>query len=316
MRVFPVLALLLAAGCVCAQELTVAEIVAAQRAGAPEDGILRLISEAPSVAPLTPADLAKLRAAGVSERVVRALGARTTPTPTPGPVLPDDPRLAEVVRMVSAGLPAELVAAQVRQSGRSYALTVNDLIYLKEHKILDEVILALLASGVPVTPVPAVAAPAPLVAPVAAAPAVAPVPPPVVAPPPVQPAPAAAVIAPSTPTAQPMTFGPLLRMTGAFRRESSGTLTLASDALQWLDDRGSGHNESLPMASLRGVWLGSVVQGSNRRVSELRVRTLAGDDLTFRDADWANGSSTRVTELYRILEERFPRLIVREKTPR
>jgi hypothetical protein len=114
MRVFPVLALLLVAGCVCAQELTVAEVVAAQRAGAPEDGILRLIAEAPAVAPLTPADLARLRSAGVSERVIRALGARTTPTPTAGPTRPDDPRLAEVVRMVSAGLPAELVGERGR----------------------------------------------------------------------------------------------------------------------------------------------------------------------------------------------------------
>lgn len=307
MRIVPVLALLLVSSTLLGQELTVAEVVAAQRASAPEEGILKLIAEAPAVAPLTPGDLARLRAAGVSERVIRALGARTMPTPTPTPARPDDPHLAEVVRMVSVGLPAELIAAQVRQSGQRYALTVNDLIYLKENKVGDAVILALLASGTPATPVPAVSAASPPVAAVSAASVAAVVPP------------AAAPVAPSAPPqpAEAMTFGPLLRMTGAFRRESRGTLILKTEALEWRDERGSGHDGSLPVASLRGVWLRTVVEGSNRSVAELRVRTISGDDLTFRDADWASGAGARVAEqLYRVLEERFPTVIVREKAVR
>lgn len=54
MRVLPVLVVLLLAGAAPAQELTVAEVVAAHRAGAPEESILRLIHEAPAVAPLAP----------------------------------------------------------------------------------------------------------------------------------------------------------------------------------------------------------------------------------------------------------------------
>ena len=299
MRIVPVLALLVVSSTLLGQELTVAEVVAAQRAGAPEEGILKLIAEAPAVAQLTPDDLARLRAAGVSEQVIRALGARTMPTPTPAPARPDDPRLVEVVRMVSVGLPAELIAAQVRQSGQRYALTVNDLIYLKENKVGDAVILAVLASGTPATPVPAVSAASPPVAAVAAA--------------------SVAAVAPSAPPqpAEAMTFGPLLRMTGAFRRESRGTLILKTEALEWRDERGSGHDESLPAASLRGVWLRTVVEGSNRSVAELRVRTISGDDLTFRDADWASGAGARVAEqLYRVLEERFPTVLVREKAVR
>jgi hypothetical protein len=290
MRVLPVLVVLLLAGAAPAQELTVAEVVAAHRAGAPEEGILRLVHEAPAVAPLAPAGLARLRAAGVPERVIEAMVARTTPTPTATPARPDDQHLVEVVRMVNSGLSAELVAEQVRRSGQRYALTVNDLIYLKENKVADLVIAAVLASGVPPTPVSASPAPAPM-------PALAAQPPPL------------------TPM-EPMTFGPLLRMTGVFRRESTGIVVLTADRLEWQDARGTGQSALLPMVSVRGAWLATVVRGATGPVFELRLRTLAGEDLTFRDADWASGGSAQVAKLYRVLEERFPQLILRERAAR
>jgi hypothetical protein len=313
MRPFGVLILLLLSATVVGQELTVAEVVAAHRAGATEDGILRLIAEAPAVVPLAAADMARLRAAGVSDRVIQAFSARAVPTPAPTPARPDDPRLTEVVRMVNSGLTADVVAAQVHQSGQRYALTVNDLIYLKENKVADVVILALLVSGAPVTPAPAVAPP--LVAPVAVAAAVAPAPAPAAVPPIAVVVPQAGAVVPAAPppAAGPASFGRLLRMTGVFRRESTGTLVLGPDALEWRDDRGAGHNESLPAASLRGVWLRDVALGAGRTVAELRVRTVAGDELTFRDADWASGGSARVAQLYRVLEDRFPAVILREK---
>ena len=289
MGVLPILVVLFLAGAAPAQELTVAEVVAAHRASAPEDGILRLIHEAPAVAPLAPADLARLRAAGVPERVIEAMVARTTPTPTAAPARPDDQHLVEVVRMVNSGLSAELVAEQVRRSGQRYALTVNDLIYLKENKVADLVIVALLASGVPPTPVPASPAPAPV--------------------------PALAAPPPPTPM-EPMTFGPLLRMTGVFRRESTGIVVLTADRLEWQDARGTEQSALLPMASLRAAWLATVAQGGRGSVAELRVRTVAGEDLTFRDADWARGGDAQVSKLYRVLEERFPQLILRERAAR
>jgi hypothetical protein len=285
MRVLPALVMLLVAGLAPAQELTVAEVVAAHRAGAPEEGILRLIRESPVVAPLAPADLAMLRAAGIPERVIEAMAVRTTPTPTP--VRPDDQHLAEVVRAVNSGLPAEAVAERVRRSGRRYALTVNDLIYLKESKVADVVILALVASGAPLASLPALPPPTLM---------------PTLVPPPPLPAPM-----------EPITFGPLLRMTGVFRRESTGRLVLTADRLEWHDGRGSSHDESVPVVSLRAAWL---AQGGRGSVGELRMRTVAGDDLTFRDADWATGGDAQVAELYRALEKRFPQLILRERAPR
>ncbi len=288
MRVLPVLVVLLLVTPALAQELTVAEVVAAHRAGAPEEGILRLIREAPAVAPLAPADLARLRTAGVPEAVIQALVARTTPTPTVPPVRPDDARLADVVRIAGSGLSAELVAEQVRRSGHRYELTVNDLIYLKENHVADAVIVALVASGGSPTPLP----PAPTPAPVLATPL------------------------PSRTPAEALSFGPLLRMTGAFRRESTGTLVVTADRLEWRDARGLEQSAILEVASLRAVWLASRAQGTSGTVSELRVRTTGGDDITFRDADWVNGSSDQVAALYRTLEGRFPQAILREKSPR
>jgi hypothetical protein len=289
MRVLPVLVVLLLVTPAPAQELTVAEVMAAHRAGAPEGGILRLIREAPAVASLGPADLERLRAAGVPEPVIQALVARTTPTPTAPPVRPDDARLADVVRTTRSGLSVELVAEQVRQSGHRYTLTVNDLIYLKENRVADAVIFALLATGGTPTPPPSTP-PAPTPVAESAAP-------------------------PPLPTAmETVTFGPLLRMTGAFRRESTGTLVVSADRLEWRDARGPEQSAALPVASLRAVWLASPAQGTNGTVSELRIRTTAGDDLTFRDADWANGGSDQVAALYRTLETRFPQAILREKS--
>jgi hypothetical protein len=291
MRIVPVLFLVLLSGAAVGQELTVAEVVAAQRAGAPEEGILRLVAEAPAVVPLSQVDLAALRGAGISERVIRAMLARTVPTPTPPPVLPDDPRLTEVVGMVRSGLPAAAVAEQVRESGQRYTLTVNDLVYLKGNGVPDTVLVALLVSAASPTPV-ATTKPMPSPAPVERTPVATAMP---------------------TPVPASLSFGPLLRMVGVFRRESTGTLVVTSDALEWRDARIQGLGETVSAGSLRGVWLGNVAIGRSRRVSELRVRTVAGDEVTFRDPDWADGGDVLVVEVFRTLQQRFPTVILREK---
>jgi hypothetical protein len=279
MRGLLVIATLVLAAGTFAQELTVAEVIAAHRAGAPTEGILRLIREAPAVTTLTPSDVERLRAAGVPEVIVHAMLARTAvPTPTAAPAHPDDPRLADVVRMVGTGLAPALVVEQIRRSGHRYALTANDLVYLKEHRVPDVVIAELLVAG-----------PGPAATPV-----------PTLTPRPVEAA----------------TFGPLLRMTGVFRRESTGSLILASDLLEWRDARGAEESSSLSTRSLRGFWLSSQPLGVTGTLVELRVLTRKDGDLTFRDIDWASGGNAQVLELYRALDSRFPQLVMREKAKR
>jgi hypothetical protein len=278
--VLAALVLVLSAGVALAQELTVAEVVAAHRAGAPEKGILTLIRGAPAVAAVTAADLARLRAAGVPERVIQAMAARTAPTPTPAPAHPDDPRLTEVVRLVGSGLSAELVVEQVRRSGQRYAPSVNDLVYLKQSNVPDAVIVAVLESNAPPTPAPtATAAPTATVAPAA-------------------------------------TFGPLVRMAGVFRKTSTGSLVVAGDTLEWRDVTVPALSSSLPASVVRAIWLRSEPRGESGTVLEVCVRTTAGDDVAYRDADWANGGETQVASLFQRLKERFPRLILLERPRR
>src|ERR1044072_1346086 len=63
-----------------------------------------------------------------------------TPTPAPSPVVestpaaaPDDARLADIVRIVKSGISEGLIAEQIKQSGNSYKLTMNDLLYFQQN---------------------------------------------------------------------------------------------------------------------------------------------------------------------------------------
>lgn len=286
MRVLAALVLVLSAGAALAQELTVAEVVAAHRAGAPEEGILRLICEAPAVAVLTAADLARLRAAGVPERVIQAMAARAALTPTPTLARPDDPRLTEVVRLVGSGLSGESIVEQVRRSGKRYTLTVDDLVYLKQSGVPDTVIIAVLESNTPHTPAPTVA-----------------------------PTPAAALVPTATAAAQ-TTFGPFVRMAGVFRKTSTGSLAVGGDRLEWRDAHSPALGSSLPVSGIRAVWIRSLPGGGQGTVSELCVRTTAGDDVAYRDLEWAGGGEAQVLQLFHALNERFPQLILVEKPRR
>jgi len=68
------------------------------------------------------------------------------PTPAIPQVAPDDQRLTEIVRITKSGISEPLIAEQIRQSGNTYKLTVNDLLYLKQNGVQDSVISALLAT--------------------------------------------------------------------------------------------------------------------------------------------------------------------------
>src|SRR5581483_1768733 len=79
----------------------------------------------------------------------------TNPAPAPAPVpahapqpsaAPDDARIGDIVRIVKSGISDGLIAEQIKQSGLSYKLTMNDLLYLKQNGVQDSVIAALLAT--------------------------------------------------------------------------------------------------------------------------------------------------------------------------
>jgi hypothetical protein len=289
-----IVALVLAVA-VSAEELTVNEVIAAHRAGAPVEGILRLVAESSDVAEPTPPDLARMRAAGVPDAVIRAMVARhapPTPAPTPPESTPDDARLVDVVRLVRAGLSDRLVCEQIRQSGQHHRLSANDLVYLKDHGVPEAVIATLMETPIVPTPTPSPTAP-----PAAPRP-VAPTPPPTAAPP-------AALI-----------FEPLVRLTGTFRKAQAGRLVLTGENLEWSDANDPARAERTPTASLSAAWLATSRPRQGPPVVELRVRTAAGEDLTFRDVDWSAGGNARVGALYLAIRERFPQVVLPEKPVR
>ena len=280
---------------VSAEELTVPEVIAAHRAGAPVEGILRLVREASSVAVLAASDLERLHAAGVPEAVIEAMAARhALPSPTPPPTgsKPDDARLEDVVRLEKAGLSEKLVCEQIRRSGLLYALSANDIVFLKEHNVPEIVIAMLIGTGAPPTPTPMSPA---VLEPVSAA---APTPLPTVTP------------------AVALVFEPLVQMTGAFRKAQTGRLVLTAENLEWSDVRDPTRVGRIPTSSFKAVWLSTTQRNQGSPLVELRVRSAGGDDLTFRDVDGLDGIGSRVEALYRAIRERFPQVVLPEKPAR
>ena len=65
--------------------------------------------------------------------------------PQPPPDLP--PALNEVVRLARAGLSEEVILAKIRNDGKTYSLTTDQIIYLSSAGISQNVITALLQAG-------------------------------------------------------------------------------------------------------------------------------------------------------------------------
>lgn len=142
------LALLLAFGA-AADTLNVNSILSSFKAGVSPDALVASIRDPANTVIISAADLDALRTAGVPEMVVVALQQRVGTTPPASvapPAAPDDPRLAEVVRLTKSGISESIIAQQIDQSGIAYALSMNDLLYLKQNGVQDSVISALLAT--------------------------------------------------------------------------------------------------------------------------------------------------------------------------
>jgi hypothetical protein len=138
-----------------AEQLDVNTILAKQKAGATAEALLVAVNDPANTLAIKAEDVAALRSGGVPDVVIAAIqqkiaapataAAPLAATPSPA-VAPDDPRLADVVKIVKSGISESLIAEQIKQSGFSYKLTMNDLLYLKQNGVQDSVISALLAT--------------------------------------------------------------------------------------------------------------------------------------------------------------------------
>jgi hypothetical protein len=137
-----------------AEELTIDSILKMHQSGSPADVIVRKIDSPANTLAITAGDLVTLRYTDVPESVLAAIQAHLQASTATVPLQPDDARLIDLVRLIGTGVSESIIAEQAQQSSQRYALSVNDILYLKEHGAKDSTIAALMATraGAPSTP--------------------------------------------------------------------------------------------------------------------------------------------------------------------
>src|SRR6185436_1157144 len=244
-------------------------------AGAPSDGIVVMVNSPTNTVAMSAGDIVTLRDAGVSEAVIAAVWARVpVPASTPEPLVPDDPRLVDLVRLTKSGISESIVAEQVKQDGRPYALSVNDLIYLKQNDVVETTIVALMSKGA--------AAPA--------APGSVPVPVPV------------AGVAPAS-----ITFEDLV-MTSTMKRDRPGRLVMHGDSLGWTDATDPERNFEFKATGLEKVWFTCQARTPDNFCYQINFQVVKGAHYQFQDRNRETGSNAAVLKVMETLRLHFPQI--------
>ncbi|MFI5168057.1 MAG: hypothetical protein ACHQQS_15725 [Thermoanaerobaculales bacterium] len=261
-----------------AEELTVNSILAAQQSGAPAHGIIAMVNNPANTIAMTAGDLITLRKAGVPESVVIAIWARIPAPAQAVPLQPDDARLVDFVRLIKSGMSESIIADQVKQSGRAYSLSVNDLVYLKQNGAQESMIAALMATNAGATAEPVAA---PVAAP-AASPAAAP----------------AEVV-----------FDDLVLVKPTFlRKDRQGRLVMRGDVFTWVDNRDPRETFTFQTTGLKKVWFTCEARTPENFCYQINFKIVKGDRYRFRDIHSNSGSNAAVTKIMEALRTYFPRL--------
>lgn len=259
-----------------AEELTVNSILVAQQSGASADGIITMVKNPDNIIAMTAGDMATLRNAGVPETVIAAIGTRIpAPAPAPAGLLPDDLRLVDVVRLVKSGVSESNIAEQVKQSGKAYNLSVNDLLYLKQNGASESTIAALMATRVVAPAEPAVAPP-----PAAAAP-----------------------VAPAE-----LVFDDLVLVKPLLTANRTGRLVMKGNTFSWEDRDDLYENFTFQTTGLEKVWFTCEARTPENFCYQINFKIVKGDRYQFRDGHRESGSSAAVTKIMEALRTYYPRL--------
>ena len=268
---FAVLSLALAAAPAYAEVLTVGSILTAQKAGARSDGIVAMVNDPANTVGMSAGDLVTLRDAGVSEQVIAAVWARVpAPTATPAPLVPDDARLVDLVRLIKSGISESIVAEQVKQADRPYDLSVNDLIYLKQNGVVESTITALMAThpGQPAVPVAAAGHPAP----------------------------------------ESLSFDGLVMKTSAMKKNRPGRLAMQGDSLVWTDGNDPEHNFEFKTSGLEKVWFTCQARSPENFCYQINFQIVKGARYRFQDLNRESGSNAAVLKVMAALRTYFPQV--------
>ena len=256
-----------------AEELTVNSILIAHRAGAKTDGLIAVVSNPANTIAMTAGDLVTLRAAGVPETVLSAIGARgVAPTPPPAPLQPDDPRLVNLVRLIKSGISESIIAEQVRQSDPAFNLSVTDLLYLKQNGVLESIIGALMATraGTPAA----------------------------------QGAAAAATAAPKE-----LVFDDLvLVIPASLKKNHSGRLVMRGDSLAWVDGGDPKKSFEFQITGLEKVWFTCQARTPENFCYQINLQIVKGARYRFRDVNQETGSNASVLKVMEALRTYFPQV--------
>jgi len=254
-----------------AEVLTVNSILTAQKAGAPTDGIIDMVNNPTNTVGMSAGDLVTLRDAGVSENVITAIWARVpAPTPTPVPLVPDDARLVDLVRLIKSGISESIVAEQVRNEGRPYNLSVNDLLYLKQNGVVESTIGALMATG-------------------AGAPAA--------------PESPAARHAPEA-----LTFDDLVMKNSFMKKNRPGRLVMQGDSLAWTDGNDPKQNFEFKTTGLEKVWFTCQARTPENFCYQINFQIVKGARYRFQDINRDSGSNAAVLKVMDALRTYFPQV--------
>ena len=282
MKKLALLILMLAAVPAAAYEITADAIIAAHRLGAPAQKILMQMADpANTVVQPTAADSERMRTAGVPPSVMGALVSGPSRTASSPPaansaVVPDNPRLTELVRLVDSGLSEQLIEEQVVQQGVMQRPTINDLIYLKENNVSEGIIGALmtaelLTSNTATTSV--------------------------------------------AEKADGVVINGLVLKGGmmSFGGTRSGQLTLAADTLEWRDAEDQSKAMDLSVISIKSITARCRAHSSGDFCYEVEFDLAKGSNFAFEDAKQKFGGNDAIVLLLASLDSQYPDTPVKAK---
>jgi len=254
-----------------AEVLTVNSILTARKAGAATDGIVAMVNDHANTVEMSTGDLVTLRDAGVSEKVIAAVWARVpAPTPTSVALAPDDARLVDLVRLIDSGISESIVAEQVRQAGRPYNLSVNDLLYLKHSGVGEATIGALMATSAE--------------------------------------APAASEYPGASLSPEALSFDDLVMKTSFMKKDRPGRLVIQGDLLAWIDANDPGQNFEFKTTGLEKVWFTCQARTPENFCYQINFQIVKGAHYQFQDRNRESGSNAAVLKIMDALRINFPQL--------
>jgi hypothetical protein len=272
--------LVLTAKTASADEISAASILAAKKAGATTEGIIAMVTDPANTVTVTADDLAKLRAAGVSDATIAAIRTRVPSLPeSPEQVPPDDARLVDLVRLVHSGIAESIVVGQVKQSGVPFHLSINDLRYLKDNGIPESTITALMATGDTAAPVPG-AEPTP--------------------------APAGSHAAPVVQAPETTAFDGLILKRGWMSKDRPGRLILEGASLAWIDGTDPKENFEFQIDGLEKVWFTCKAKAPENFCYQINFKIVKGAHYEFQDVNREAGGNAAVLAVMAALRTKFP----------